>query len=64
MGVGVRKTWTSYTARRQQYAEPFARGVNCFTLVKTKDGWRIATIAWSEESESAKLPADMLPPVR
>jgi hypothetical protein len=64
MGVGVRRTWTSYTARRQQDAEPFARGVNCFTFVKTKDGWRIASIAWSEENESAKLPADMLTPAR
>ena len=62
--AGVGYAWSSYQSQKSKDAEPFARGVNCFTLVKTKDGWRIATIAWSEESESAKLPADMLPPVR
>jgi len=59
--AGVGYAWSSYTARHQKDGEPFARGVNCFTFVKTRDGWRIATIAWSEENERDKLPKRMLP---
>ena len=58
---GVGHAWSSYTARSQKDGDPFARGVNCFTFVKTKDGWRIATIAWSEETDTVKLPAELLP---
>jgi hypothetical protein len=62
--AGVGYSWSSYQSQKSKDAEPFARGVNCFTFVKTKDGWRIASIAWSEENESAKLPTDMLTPAR
>jgi len=59
--AGVGYAWSSYTERNAKDAEPFGRGVNCFTFVKGKDGWRIATIAWSEENERNKLPPSMLP---
>lgn len=59
--AGVGYAWSSYTERNAKDAEPFGRGVNCFTFVKGKDGWRIATIAWSEENERNKLPSSMLP---
>ncbi len=62
--AGVAHAWSSYTERRAKDAEPFGRGVNCFSFVKGKDGWRIATIAWSEENDLDKLPASMLPQAR
>ncbi len=57
---GVAQVWSSYTARPSPDAPPFARGVNTFTLVRTADGWRIVTIAWSEEAPGWALPADLV----
>jgi hypothetical protein len=57
---GVAQVWSSYTARSAPAAAPFARGVNTFTLVRTQSGWRIVTIAWSEEAPGCALPADLV----
>ncbi len=59
--AGVGYAWSSYAARNTKAAEPFARGVNCFTFMKGKDGWRIVMIAWSEETDGDRLPASLLP---
>ncbi len=53
---GVATAFSSYASRRVLGGEPFARGVNAFTLVKTPQGWRICVIAWSEESTGVALP--------
>lgn len=57
---GVAMAWSSYTARRAPDAPPFERGVNCFQLARTADGWRIVSIAWAVETATTKLPADMV----
>ena len=62
--AGVGYAWSSYTEKKARDAEPFGRGVNCFSFVKGKDGWRIVAIAWSEENDRDKLPASMLPQLR
>ena len=56
---GIAMAWSSYTARRAPEESPFERGINCFQLARTADGWRIVSIAWAVESATTKLPADM-----
>jgi len=52
--------WSSYTAHRAPDAPPFERGINCFQLARTADGWRIVSIAWTGETATTKLPVDMV----
>jgi len=54
---GVASVWSSYASSRTRNGEPFARGVNAFTLIKTAQGWRFCVVAWSEESPGLRLPA-------
>jgi hypothetical protein len=56
---GLATAWSSFTARLEPDARPYARGINSFQLVRTMDGWRIVSIAWHEETATTKLPADM-----
>ena len=57
---GVGHAFSSYTARETAGAVPFARGVNSFQFVLTAKGWRIASIAWSEETKTLPLPLDLV----
>lgn len=56
---GIAMAWSSYEARRAPGEPPFERGVNCFQLARTDDGWRIVSITWTTETATTKLPADM-----
>ncbi|MGA1522904.1 MAG: hypothetical protein ACO4CZ_02935 [Planctomycetota bacterium] len=53
---GVAVAISSYEARVGDVVEPSFRGVNTFQLVRTAEGWRIASIAWSDEDAVVKLP--------
>jgi hypothetical protein len=53
---GVAVAISSYEARVGEDVEPTFRGVNTFQLVKTPDGWKIASIAWSDENDEVRLP--------
>ena len=53
---GVAVAISSYEARVGEDVEPTFRGVNTFQLVKTQDGWKIASIAWSDEDDEVRLP--------
>ena len=53
-GVGV--AISSYEARVGEDVDPTFRGVNVFQLVRTSDGWKIASIAWSDEDAQVQLP--------
>lgn len=56
---GVANVWSSYASSRARNGEPFARGVNAFTLIKTAEGWRFCVVAWSEESPGVSLPGEL-----
>lgn len=56
---GIATAWSSFASRLAPDQPPFERGINCFTLVRTTNGWRIASVAWAVETATAKLPADM-----
>jgi hypothetical protein len=56
---GIATAWSSFASRHAPEQPPFERGINCFTLVRTANGWRIASVAWAVETATTKLPADM-----
>ena len=56
---GIATAWSSFASRLAPDQPPFERGINCFTLVRTANGWRIASVAWAVETATTKLPADM-----
>ncbi|MDA0374625.1 MAG: hypothetical protein O2865_12635 [Planctomycetota bacterium] len=53
---GVAVAISSYEARVGEAVEPTFRGVNVFQLVRTPEGWKIASIAWSDEDAQIQLP--------
>lgn len=47
---GMAHVWSSYASfNKADDKEPFATGVNSIQLAKTKDGWKIYSISWTEE---------------
>lgn len=58
----VAHVFSTYESRHKAEDEkPFARGINSIQLVKEKDRWWVASIAWCEENQSRPIPKEYLP---
>jgi hypothetical protein len=57
---GVLHVWSAYEARRAPGEAPYARGANSLQLVRTPEGWRIASLTWDQERHGQPL-ADRFP---
>lgn len=47
--------WSVYEARRAPGDAPYARGANSLQLVRTPEGWRIASLTWDRERNGQPL---------
>lgn len=52
---------STYQTRFADSDNVLERGINAFTLVFDGEGWRIAAVAWDEESGAGPIPAKYLP---
>lgn len=58
----MQQIFSTYESRHDASdAAPFVRGINSVLLFNDGKRWRILTIAWQEESQDLKLPAEYLP---
>jgi hypothetical protein len=58
----VHSVYTFYTLHMPpSNDEPIARGVNMLHVVKFKGRYWIASCVWEDESETAQIPADLIP---
>ncbi len=56
------QVWSTYEGRRKaDDVKPLMRGINTITLAKTEGGWKILSIAWTDEGSAGPLPAMFLP---
>ncbi len=56
----VAVAFSSYVARTEPAGEAIFSGVNAYLLVATDSGWRIASLAWADEHDDLRLPADWI----
>ncbi len=56
----VAVAFSSYVARTEPAGEAIFSGVNAYLLVATDTGWRIASLAWADEHDDLRLPADWI----
>ncbi len=56
----IAHVFSTYESRRAPGEKPFARGINSFQLVKTAQGWKVATILWDSEREGNPIPEKYL----
>lgn len=57
----IAHVWSTYEARRDPGAEPFARGINSVQLFFGEHGWRITSLVWDDERPLARIPPQYLP---
>lgn len=53
--------FSTYTSRRTEEGEIFARGINSIQLFNDGDRWWITNISWVGESQGRKIPEKYLP---
>jgi hypothetical protein len=54
--------FSTYESRRKpDDAQPFARGINSFQLLKDGDRWWVVSIYWQGENQQFPIPAKYLP---
>jgi len=59
--AGIAHVWSTYETRFTPGGDPDARGINSIQLVKTSEGWKIASVIWSNETASSPIPSEYLP---
>lgn len=57
----IAQVWSTYEARRDPSAEPFARGINGVQLFFGAAGWKITSLVWDDERPGARIPPEYLP---
>lgn len=55
------QAFSTYEARKDPEAQPFARGINSFQLVFNKGRWWIVTVMWDNESKDNPVPGEFTP---
>lgn len=53
---GIAHVWSVYESRRTREGDPYARGANSLQLLRTRDGWRIVSVTWDQETPAQPLP--------
>lgn len=53
---GIAHVWSVYESRRTREGDPYARGANSLQLLRTRDGWRILSVTWDQETPAQPLP--------
>ena len=57
----VAQVWSTYEARQEPGAAPFARGINSIVLVRHSGRWWVASIVWDSERPGNPIPEAYLP---
>jgi len=56
----IAHVFSTYEARSALDAAPFARGINSIQLFEDDSGWRVAALAWDEETPDNAIPTEYL----
>lgn len=58
----IAQRFSTYEARFDWNAkEPFAVGINSILLIETGGQWKVASLAWNNETDALKIPSVYLP---